>query len=88
MGVGFGFTSANAIAYVDLISAIGQTTGSELAGMFCSSYDIAASLGAGLEAQVGLGKFGLSAATPRKIIFPTDGKQLTFRTHDPGCPAV
>ncbi len=88
LGVGLGFTSANAIAYVDLISAIGQTTGSALAGMFCSSFDIAASIGAGLEAQVGLGKFGLSLNSPRKILYPADGKQLTFATHTPGCPAT
>ena len=88
LGVGLGFTSANAIAYVDLISAIGQTTGSELAGQFCSSFDIAASIGAGLEAQVGLGHFGLSLNSPRKILYPADGKQLTFATHTPGCPAI
>jgi len=88
LGVGLGFTSANAIAYVDLISAIGQTTGAAVAGVFCSSFDIAASIGAGLEAQVGLGTLGLSLATPRKILYPTDGKQLTFSTHTPGCPAT
>jgi hypothetical protein len=39
LGVGLGFTSANGIGYVDLVSSIGQTVGGAIAGMFCSSYD-------------------------------------------------
>jgi len=38
-------------------------------------------IGAGLEAQVGLGKFGLSLASPRKLLYEKKGQ-----THDPGCP--
>ena len=39
--------------------------------------------GAGLEAQVGLGKLGLSLASPKKILYEKKGQ-----THDPGCPQV
>ena len=85
LGVGLGFTSANAIAYIDAISSIGQTTGGALGGMFCSAYDLFFSVGAGLEAQVGLGKLGLSLATPRKIIWPTNGEQKHVHVAEPGC---
>jgi hypothetical protein len=87
MGVGLGFTSANAIAYIDLISAVGQVTGGAVSLYPCSTYDLAASLGAGLEAQIGLGKFGLSVATPRKIIYPTTGKPFTYSSGAPKCPS-
>ena len=83
LGVGLGFTSANAIGYVDLVSSIGQTVGGSLAGMLCSSYDVDITVGAGLEAQVGLGKLGLSLASPKKILYEKKGQ-----THDPGCPQV
>jgi hypothetical protein len=81
LGVGLGFTSANGIAYVDVVSSVGQTVGAAIAGMLCSSYDVDISVGAGLEAQVGLGKLGLSLATPKKILYDKMAK-----THDPGCP--
>jgi hypothetical protein len=81
LGVGLGFTSANGLAYVDVVSSVGQTVGAAIAGMFCSSYDVDISVGAGLEAQVGLGKLGLSLATPKKILYDKMAK-----THDPGCP--
>ena len=83
LGVGLGFTSANAIGYVDLVSSIGQTVGGSLAGMLCSGYDVDITVGAGLEAQVGLGKLGLSLASPKKILYEKKGQ-----THDPGCPQV
>jgi hypothetical protein len=86
MGVGLGYTSVNAMGYVDLLAGISEATGSEIALQNCATYNVAASLGAGLEAQVGLGKFGLSVATPRKVIFPADGKQFTFTTGAPECP--
>jgi hypothetical protein len=60
---------------------VGQTTGAAIAGMFCSSYDVDITIGAGLEAQVGLGKFGLSLASPRKTLY-----EKKAQTHDPGCP--
>ncbi len=81
LGVGLGITEANGIAYVDVVSAVGQTTGGAIAGMFCSSYDVDISVGAGLEAQIGLGKLGLSVASAKKTLY-----DKTFSTHDPGCP--
>lgn len=51
--------------------------------MLCSSYDVDITVGAGLEAQVGLGKLGLSLASPKKILYEKKGQ-----THDPGCPQV
>jgi hypothetical protein len=76
-----GLPSANELAYVDVVSSIGQTVGSAIAGMLCSSYDVDISIGAGLEAQIGLGKLGLSLASPKKILYDKKGQ-----THDPGCP--
>jgi hypothetical protein len=83
LGVGLGVTSVNGIAYVDLVSSVGQTVGGAIAGMLCSSYDVDITAGAGLEAQIGLGKLGLSVASPKKILF-----EKMFQTHDPGCPQV
>jgi hypothetical protein len=83
LGVGLGITSANGIAYVDLVSAVGQTVGGAIAGMLCSSYDVNITAGAGLEAQIGLGGLGLSVATPKKTLY-----EKMFQTHDPGCPQV
>jgi len=83
LGVGLGFTSANGIAYIDMVSSIGQTVGSAIGGMFCSSYDVFITIGAGLEAQIGLGKLGLSVASPKKTLY-----EKKAQTHDPGCPQV
>lgn len=83
LGVGLGFTSANGIAYIDMVSSIGQTVGSAIGGMFCSSYDVVVTIGAGLEAQIGLGKLGLSLASPKKTLY-----EKKAQTHDPGCPQV
>lgn len=83
LGVGLGYTSVNGLAYVDVVSAVGQTVGGAIAGMFCSSYDVDISVGAGLEAQIGLGKFGIGVASPKKTLF-----DKMFHTHDPGCPQV
>ncbi|MHB8657872.1 MAG: hypothetical protein ACYC91_07925 [Solirubrobacteraceae bacterium] len=83
IGIGLGYSAVNGIAYVDLINSIGQTVGSAVAGMFCSSYDVYSSIGAGLEGQIGLGKFGLALASPRKVLL-----EKQAHTHDPGCPQV
>jgi hypothetical protein len=81
VGIGLGFTSANGIAFVDVVSAIGQTVGGAVGGMLCSSYDVDITINAGLEAQVGLGKLGLSLASPKKLLYEKKGQ-----TRDPGCP--
>ena len=39
-----------------MVSSVGQTVGGAIGGMLCSSYDTDISIGAGLEAQIGLGK--------------------------------
>jgi hypothetical protein len=80
LGISLGFTSANGIAFVDVVSAIGQTVGGAVAGMLCSSYDVDITINAGLQAQVGLGKFGLCLASPKKLLYEKKGQ-----THDPGC---
>jgi hypothetical protein len=81
LGFGLGYTSVNGIAYVDLISVLAQTTGASIAGMFCSSYDAFLTVQAGVEAQIGLGKLGLSLASQPKTLYKTE-----LKTHDPGCP--
>ena len=83
LGIGLGTIAANGIAYVDATTTVGQAVGSAVVGMLCSSYESLISLGAGLEAQIGLGPFGLSIASPRKELFKRD-----FKTQDPGCPPL
>jgi hypothetical protein len=84
-GAGLGFRSANAIGYVDMITSLGQVTGSEVAGEFCSGYELDFSVGGGLEAQ--FGPFGVSS--PRKILWPTDGKQKQEKYNvGAGCPTL
>jgi hypothetical protein len=81
LGVGLGWTSVNGVAYVDVVTAVGQTTGSAIAGMFCSSYDVFITVGGGFEAQIGSGKLGLAVASQKKTLY-----EKSFKTHDPGCP--
>jgi hypothetical protein len=83
VGIGLGFTAANGIAYIDNVIGVGQEVGSSVAGMFCSSYYSLISIGTGLEAQVGLGKLGLSFATPRQVLL-----EKKFYANDPGCPPI
>jgi hypothetical protein len=84
-GAGLGFRSANAIGYVDMITSLGQVTGSEVADQFCSSYALDFSVGGGLEAQ--FGPFG--ASSPRKILWPTNGQQKMEKyNYGIGCPTI
>jgi hypothetical protein len=87
IGLGLGYTSVNGIAYVDVITTIGQTTGAALAGMFCSSFDVVYSIGGGVEAQIGGGLLGLAFASPRHVFYPKAGTP-PFTTQDPGCPKI
>jgi hypothetical protein len=80
LGVGLGFRSVNAIGYVDMITAVGQTAAGAIAGGGCT-YDLDWSEGGGFEAQAG--PIGLS--TPRKILIPTNGKQFSKQFSAPGC---
>ena len=79
VGLGLGIHEANAIAYVDLVSSIGQETGSAFAGMFCSGYVLDLSIGGGVEAT--LGPFGASSHR-REFAHPPP-----FKLSEPGCPA-
>lgn len=79
IGAGLGVRALNGIGYIDLVTSVGQTTGSAIAGMFCSSYDLFFTVGAGLEAQ--LGPFGV--ASPKKTLF-----EKSTKTAEPGCPLV
>jgi hypothetical protein len=79
LGMGLGVSSLNGIAYVDVVSSIGQTVGSAIAGMLCSSYDVDITANVGVETQIG----PFSFAGPRKTVF-----EKMFQTHDPGCPQV
>ncbi len=87
IGVGLGYTAANGIAYVDVITSIGQTTGAAIAGLLCSSFVVDYSIGYGFEAQIGGGLLGLAFASPRKVLYPPPGTP-PFSTQDPGCPAI
>jgi len=80
IGVGLGIRAVNAIGYLDMITAVGQTAAGAIAGGGCT-YDLDWSEGGGFEAQAG--PFGVS--TPRKILIPTDGKQFSKQFNAPGC---
>jgi hypothetical protein len=82
LGIGLGVTSLNGIAYVDVITALGQTTGAAVAGEFCSIYDLKITKHAGLEAQIGLGPLGLALQSKPVNL----GKILNKTFAEPGCP--
>jgi hypothetical protein len=77
LGAGLGVRSANGIGYIDMVTSVGQTTGSALAGMFCSNYDLFLTLGAGVEAQLG----PIVVGSPKKTLF-----EKSFQRTEPGCP--
>lgn len=80
LGVGLGTRAVNAIGYLDMITALGQTAAGSIAGGGCT-YDLDWSEGGGFELQAG--PIGLS--TPRKILIPTNGKQFSKQFNVPGC---
>jgi hypothetical protein len=79
IGFGLGYTSINGIAYIDVITSLGETAPGAIDSLQpCTSYDLAYSIGTGFEAQIGGGKLGLQYATPRKVLYPKSGtKPLT-----------
>ena len=81
LGVGLGVRSANAIGYLDMITSFGQTAAGSLSLVPGCMYDFDWSEGGGFELQAG----PLLLATPRKILYPTDGKQFSFSTKSPSC---
>jgi hypothetical protein len=73
IGFGLGYTSINGIAYVDVITSLGETAPGALDLDPCTKYVVDYSIGTGFEAQIGGGKFGLQYATPRKVLYPPAG---------------
>jgi hypothetical protein len=80
IGVGLGIRALNAIGYLDMISAIGQTYGGAIIGGGCK-YNFDWSEGGGFEAQAG----PFLVSSPRKILIPTSGKAFTHSFNAPGC---
>jgi len=80
IGVGLGTRAVNAIGYLDMITALGQTAAGSIAGGGCT-YDLDWSAGGGFELQAG----PIGLATPRKILIPTNGKQFSRQFNQPGC---
>jgi hypothetical protein len=76
IGAGLGTRAFNGIGYIDLVTSMGQTVGSALAGQLCSSYDLVFTVGAGLEAQ--FGPFGV--ASPKKTLY-----ERQQHVAEPGC---
>ncbi|MDQ6878448.1 MAG: hypothetical protein M3082_12310 [Candidatus Dormibacteraeota bacterium] len=84
-GPGLGISEANAVYYFDVVTSIGQTTGSAIAGMICSYYTIDISLGGNFELSIGNSKiYQIVVTTPRKILwqFPL----IYFK--EAGCPPI
>jgi hypothetical protein len=50
--LGMGFSALNGNGYINVITSIGQTTGSLVAGQACSSYDLDVTIKAGLGAAI------------------------------------
>jgi hypothetical protein len=78
-GVGLGVSSFYGIAYVDLITSLGQAAGAEVAGNPCSVYDLAVSIGGGFEAEAGPLPFAFSFRH-EFLSYPVEGgtKQLHY----------
>ncbi|HTX00060.1 MAG TPA: hypothetical protein VMD59_14845 [Acidimicrobiales bacterium] len=63
LALGLGIRSFNAMFYLSFISAIGQVTGSAVAGQFCQSYYADFSITGGIEAQLWIFKIPLVSVT-------------------------
>ncbi len=61
--LGLGIRSLNAMFYLSFISAIGQVTGSAVAGQFCQNYYADFSITGGVEAQLWIFKIPLVSVT-------------------------
>lgn len=75
-GVGLGIRGINGLYYISAITAVGETTGSLVAGQACKSYVGAFTINGNFEAQL----FGFKVASPAKQLFQ---KKATFK--EPGC---
>jgi hypothetical protein len=81
-GIAAGVTVANVLGYTDLTTTVGQEQNSALAGQFCSSYLGVLTWGAGWEAQLGGGKFGLAAGKKWEL------KQWKYPFSAPPCKPI
>ncbi|HTW10583.1 MAG TPA: hypothetical protein VME46_23985 [Acidimicrobiales bacterium] len=75
-GVGLGIKNINGLYYISEIAAVGETTGSLVAGMSCVAYDGDFTITGNFEAQL----FGFTVASPAKTLFD---KKVSFK--QPGC---
>jgi hypothetical protein len=75
-GVGLGVRGINGLYYLSAITAVGETTGSLVAGQSCKAYVGTFSITGNFEAQL----FGLSVASPAKTLF-----QKTATYKQPPC---
>ena len=80
IGLGLGIRALNMIGYLDMITSMGQTYNGGLIGGGCT-YQFDWSEGGGFEAQA----CPFLLASPRKILFPTSGKQYERSFNAPGC---
>jgi hypothetical protein len=87
LGFGLGVTDLNGIAYGELVNSIGQTVGSAFGGQLCSSFDWFRAFKMGMEAQIGLGKAGLTFDSPPVTIWPSN-PDTPVQLADPGCKQV
>jgi hypothetical protein len=81
-GIAAGVTVANVLGYTDLTTTVGQEQNSALAGQFCSSYLGVLTWGAGWEAQLGGGKFGLATGKKWQL------KQWKYPFSAPPCKPI
>ena len=70
VGVGLGVTSANGVAYIQVVTSAAQTTSHTFIGTPCSHYDLYWSVSGGVEAQLGP---NLSLALPPKTLLDGEG---------------
>jgi len=75
-GLGLGIKNLNLMNYVAFVAAVGQVTGSAVAGELCENYYGDFTINYNAEAQL----LGLTYATPAKLLFE---KKATY--NQPGC---
>lgn len=71
-GVGLGIRGINGLYYLSAITAVGETTGSLVAGQSCKAYVGSFSITGNFEAQL----FGFTVSSPAKTLFQ---KQASFK---------
>jgi hypothetical protein len=85
IGPGLGIKEVNAVYYFDVVTTVGQVTGSAVAGMLCSDYTVNISIGGGYEVSIGDSKiYQIVVSQPRTILYQHPPIKYT----GPGCPAT